>query len=75
MIERIEKKTGLFFVREIIGANLCLANNNDELRDEFKQCFDLNDLIHYMKAFDNEDMVKAPNDAAEFWYHVNLGKS
>lgn len=46
----IAKKLGLTFVVENKNGNVCFANNKDELRDEFKQIFELIDILDYIYA-------------------------
>ena len=63
IVKQIEKGLGLTFVPDAstslsnpsstgsaTGGNLCFANNNDELRDEFKQTFAPIDLLDYIYA-------------------------
>ncbi|MDD4729437.1 MAG: N-6 DNA methylase, partial [Dysgonamonadaceae bacterium] len=88
LIKEIEKGLGLTFVPEKEGGNLCFINNNDELRDEFKQTFAPIDLLDYIyavlhsptyrekyKEFLKIDFprVPYPNDADTFWQLVHLG--
>ncbi len=94
IVKQIEKGLGLTFVPEAStplsnqGGNLCFANNNDELRDEFKQTFAPIDLLDYIygvlhsptyrekyKEFLKIDFprVPYPEDADTFWQLVNLG--
>lgn len=74
LIKAIESSTGLTFLHDRSYGNLCFANNNEELRDEFKSSFDLSDLKFYMKAFESDDKVKPPLNSKDFWEKVNLGK-
>ena len=50
IIKRIEQKTALRLVLQEEEGNLCFANNNDDLRDEFKQVFTLLNLLDYVYA-------------------------
>ena len=36
LIHQIEEKTGLQFLEEESGGNLCYAQNNSDLREDFK---------------------------------------
>lgn len=62
------------YIHDRNDGNLCFVNNNEELKDEFKLSFDLNDLKFYMKAFGSDVRVKPPLKSKEFWEKVNLGK-
>ena len=88
IIKQIEKGLGLNFVSEKEDGNLCFVNNNDELRDEFKQTFAPIDLLDYIysvmhspsyrekhKEFLKIDFsrVPYPEDADKFWELVKLG--
>lgn len=88
IVKQIEKELGLSFTPEKETGNLCFANNNDELRDEFKQSFAPIDLLDYIyavlhspsyrekyKEFLKIDFprVPYPNDADTFWQLVHLG--
>ena len=88
IIKEIEKGLGLTFVPEKEEGNVCFANNNDELRDEFKQTFAPNDLLDYIyavlhspsyrekyKEFLKIDFprVPYPTDVDTFWKLVKLG--
>lgn len=88
IIEEITKKTGLTFVPENENGSVCFANNNDELRDEFKQVFTIKELLYYIYGmlystnynenyddFFEIDFLKIPfpKEATTFWEFVNLG--
>ncbi|MGV8964121.1 MAG: type ISP restriction/modification enzyme, partial [Candidatus Saccharimonadaceae bacterium] len=88
IVREIEKGLGLTFVPEKEENNLCFANNNDELRDEYKQTFAPIDLLDYIyavlhspsyrekyKEFLKIDFprVPYPEDADKFWQLVKLG--
>jgi predicted helicase len=88
IINQIVEKLGLTFVAEREDGNVCFANNNDELRDEFKSVFAPVDLLDYIyavlhspayrekyKEFLKIDFprVPYPEDAGKFWQLVKLG--
>ncbi len=88
IVREIEKGLGLTFVPEKEESNLCFTNNNDELRDEFKQTFAPIDLLDYIyavlhspsyrekyKEFLKIDFprVPYPQDVDTFWKLVHLG--
>ena len=88
IVKQIEKGLGLTFADSATGGNLCFANNNDDLRDEFKQTFAPIDLLDYIyavlhspsyrekyKEFLKIDFprVPYPDDADTFWQLVQLG--
>lgn len=72
LIIAIQKNTGLLFIREDSDGNLCYAHNNSELRDDFKQSFNAQDLEKYIRYF-GEASVQPPKDATEFWLRVRRG--
>ena len=88
LVKQIEKDLGLTFVTEKEEGNLCFINNNDDLRDEFKQTFAPIDLLDYIyavlhspsyrekyKEFLKIDFLRVPypQDAVKFWQLVKLG--
>ena len=88
ILNQIVEKLGLSFVAEREEGNVCFANNNDELRDEFKSVFAPIDLLDYIyavlhspayrekyKEFLKIDFprVPYPEDAGKFWQLVKLG--
>jgi predicted helicase len=88
MLNQIVEKLSLTFVAEREDGNVCFANNNDELRDEFKSVFAPIDLLDYIyavlhspayrekyKEFLKIDFprVPYPEDAGKFWQLVKLG--
>lgn len=94
IVNAIADKLGLTFTPEAStgsatkGGNVCFANNNDELRDEYKQTFAPIDLLDYIyailhspsyrekyKEFLKIDFprVPYPEDADTFWKLVHLG--
>ncbi|OJU24500.1 MAG: hypothetical protein BGN92_14535 [Sphingobacteriales bacterium 41-5] len=67
-IRQLEQKLGLIFIEQEEG-NVCFANKNDELRDEFKQSFTMADVQHYIQSLEikEEEIVPFPKDATEFF--------
>jgi predicted helicase len=89
IVNQISKDLGLIFVPELENGNVCFANNNEDLRDEFKQVFAPIDLLDYIyavlhsptyrekyKEFLKIDFprVPYPKDATTFWKLVELGR-
>ena len=72
LIHHLENHLGLLFEKEPGPGNLCFANNNNELRSEFKQVFTPRDLHHYLLATPAEQL---PEDTGEFWLKVEKGKN
>ncbi len=88
IVAEIATKLGLTFVPEKENGNLCFANNQDDLRDEYKQTFAPIDILDYIyavlhsptyrekyKEFLKIDFprVPYPKDADTFWELVKLG--
>lgn len=74
LIQQIENATGLQFIPEALEGNLCYRNNNSDLRDEFKESFDLKDLNSFLNAFSSVSDIDIPKTSEEFWATVNKGK-
>ena len=93
IVNEIAASLGLEFITDAstplsnqVG-NLCFINNNDELRDEFKQTFAPIDLLDYIYAVLHSPSyvgklnkseidslrVPYPEDAETFWRLVKLG--
>lgn len=72
LIQRIEQKTGLKLQEENSGGNLCFRYNNQNLRNEFKEVFTIEDLNFYIRYFDRNE-VQLPIDNIDFWNKVELG--
>ena len=57
--------------------NVCFANHNDELRDEYKEVFAPIDILDYFFAVLNSssyrDRYEVPKDKETFWQLVKLG--
>lgn len=88
IVKEIEETTGMVFVPKNKNGTVCFANNNDELRDEFKVVFTFVDVLNYMFAvlfapkYQKEykelkitdfPLIPYPKDAATFWKLVKLG--
>ena len=72
-IQQLEQKLGLTYIEEEQG-NVCMANNNSELRDDFKQSFTMADVLNYIKAAGSEGKdVRLPENAEEFWNIIAHG--
>ena len=88
-IDEFAKKIGLDFVPIKENGNVCFANNNDELRDDFKQVFSTIGYIDYIYAVSFSAIYKEkfqksfstdfpeipfPKGSNDFWKLVKLGK-
>ena len=88
-INEFAKKIGLDFVPKKENGNVCFANNNDELRDDFKQVFSTIDFLDYIyvvslstiykekfqQSFSvNFSKIPSPKDTTVFWKLVKFGK-
>ena len=88
-IDEFAKKIGLDFVPKKENGNVCFANNNDELRDDFKQVFSTVDFLNYIYAVSfsaiykekfqksfSTDFPEIPftKGSNDFWKFVKLGK-
>ncbi|MEO5788663.1 MAG: type ISP restriction/modification enzyme [Gelidibacter sp.] len=87
-IKKIEEKLKLTFLSEKDAENhVCMANN-PEVRDEFKDIFDIKDLLDFSYAVLHSPsylekykevskmdcfQIPYPNDSYHFWKLVNLG--
>ncbi len=87
IVHQFSLRLGLAFVSEQSNGNVCFANNNSELRDEFKQVFSASDILDYTYAIMHSSVyqerysevsalqeIPYPNDADIFWALVSLGK-
>lgn len=85
IISIFEKSVGLLFLEKTEDGNVCFANNNEDLRDEFKQVFSPGDLLDYVygiltvakNSTDglNNPEIPFPKDAEIFWRHVAIGRT
>lgn len=68
LISSLEQKLGLIYISEAEEGNVCFANNNAELRDEFKRVFTRRDVLSYIKAMKEENgNIPLPESEKEFW--------
>ena len=89
IIGEFAKKIDLDFVPKKENGNVCFTNNNDELRDDFKQVFSTKDFLDYIYAVSflanfKEKFQKSfstyfpeipfPKGSNDFWKLVKLGK-
>ena len=89
VISGFEKILGLKFVAGKTSSNLCFADNNNEIRDDFKQVFTSIDLTNYFYAvlhsqpyreqFEQSaaidfSHIPFPKDAETFWKWVKSGR-
>lgn len=74
LIEQIERRTGLKFQQEIEEGNLCYRNNNEDLRDDFKEVFSTEDLKSYIRFF-NGNEIQLPTNNLDFWKKVKAAKN
>ncbi|RED26351.1 hypothetical protein BD847_0269 [Flavobacterium cutihirudinis] len=83
IIEKIVKGTNLLFVDKSENGNVCFANNS-ELRSEFRQNFNVVDLLDFCYAvlytsvfkenLDNENKrIPIPSDSDVFWQLAKFG--
>lgn len=74
LIEQIEQRTGLKFQAEIEDGNLCYRNNNEDLRDDFKEVFSNEDLKAYIRFFNGKE-IQLPTNNLDFWKKVKAAKN
>ncbi len=77
-IRQLEKRLAATFLKDPEEGNLCFANNNAEIRDDFKQVFTLRDVGDYFASLDDNTVLNPPplpKTAAEFWAKVQKGKN
>lgn len=88
-VSKIIKQTSLEFAPEAEEGNVCFANNNSELRDDYKQNFTFINLLDYIYAVlhsskygeEHKNFLKidlaqfpCPKDADAFWKLVKAGE-
>jgi hypothetical protein len=80
LVNEIQSKLGLTFeLNTSPTPNLCLKNA-EEVRDEYKTTFSVQDLAHYLSAIGIKNIhlkteeITLPKDAATFWRLVRKGK-
>ncbi len=79
LAHKISKTLNLRFTLENSPGRVCFAENNQELRDEFKQVFNTEDLMHFIagqigNTDSSEKTIEIPKDAEDFWYYVRKGR-
>lgn len=86
LISRFETAVGMDFIPQKTSVNICFAENNDELRDDFKQVFTSIDLLDYFYGMfhsidyrddffkNNFSNITYPKDTDTFWQLVKLGR-
>jgi len=73
LIHAIEEAFGLVFLEKDSTSNLCYADKNEELRDEFKGFFNQEDLTAFINSFGDRE-IRLPATETEFWQKVKEGK-
>ncbi|MDQ6469238.1 hypothetical protein RB619_01195 [Flavobacterium sp. LHD-80] len=80
IIKQFSNHSGLLFLEEEGGGNVCYAEST-ELRSEYKQSFILIDVLDYIYAFVHSSIYKEtqkiilPIDADVFWDLVKIGSN
>lgn len=85
LLKEMSKRLGLLYINEKEGGNVCFVTENEELRDEYKIGFVIEDIYHYtygrwmdMQVADGHRVknicIPYPQDQGAFWHYVNLGK-
>lgn len=85
LLKEISKRLGLLYIAEKEGGNVCFVTENEELRDEYKIGFVIEDIYHYtygrwtvvqeVDEHSTENIcIPYPDDQDTFWHYVNLGK-
>lgn len=83
IVSAIARNIGLLFLEKREDGNVCFANNNEEMRDEFKQVFEPADILNYVLGVLNsrgnemaaeDPMIPMPENSDIFWLKVNAGK-
>lgn len=88
VIRQINISLGLTFIPQAGTGNVCYANNNEDMRDDFKQVYTSLDLLDYIYAVvfpsfyrqkeeknssDNLPIIPYPSEEQPFWQLVKLG--
>lgn len=88
--DKIGEKLELSFFIDIEDGNVCFADNNDELQDDYKHSFTLADVLNFISAIlsskwkeQAEQAIKEeeaeefpyPEKKDSFWKMVELGNS
>lgn len=74
IITQIEQKLGIQFQNEITSGNVCFAQQNEELQDDFKVFFTISDFRFFIQSFSGKK-VTIPMDTENFWKLVEKGKN
>ncbi|MCO6498625.1 MAG: hypothetical protein J5I50_13305, partial [Chitinophagaceae bacterium] len=83
-VNKLGREMGLLFAPNPVEGNVCFAENNEEMRDEFKQVFtpaDLRDFLYavvFTSLYQNDGENSLPRiplltDSLDFWQLVRLG--
>ncbi|MFV0604352.1 MAG: hypothetical protein ACK5NK_00800 [Niabella sp.] len=74
-INQLQELLGMIYVEDADG-NVCQANNNAELKDDYKQVFTYQDVINYINATTSANIdIPLPRNAKEFWEKASLKKN
>lgn len=88
VLDTIEKIIGIPFIEELyLEGSVCFANN-DEVRSEFRQTFNVSDVINYVNAIIFKSQrnrssflldeaaieIPYPSNSSFFWEQVTTGK-
>lgn len=73
LILEIEEKTGLEFLEKEMDGNLCFAQNNFDLRTDFKSGFCFEEFQFFLASFSGKE-VEIPEDSENFWKRVEKGR-
>jgi len=74
IIRKIEINTGLQFRENLVEGNLCFAQNNSDLREDFKSGFSLEEFQFFLASFSGKE-VEIPEDSENFWKRVEKGRT
>lgn len=70
IIKEIEHQTGLVYLDQTEGNNVCFRNENEQLRDEFKSGFTLGELNDYIYTSEQNNESILPVNDMTFWKRV-----
>lgn len=70
IIKQIEQQTGLVYLNQTEGNNVCFRNENENIRDEFKTGFTLGELNNYIYTCEQTNLSFLPVDDMTFWKRV-----
>lgn len=81
IISDLEEILKLQFVQQLEKGNVCFAQHNSELQDDFKQIFTQKNILDYFYAkinssdFQETELKKYyPKTTTEFWNQVRVGE-